>query len=74
MYFGGFRREARLERGFTGHEHIRQFNLINMNARLYDPRIGKFFSPDNVISSPENPQDYNRYSYAHNNPLIYTDP
>ncbi|MGE5480396.1 MAG: SpvB/TcaC N-terminal domain-containing protein [Chloroflexota bacterium] len=63
-----------LERGFTGHEHIRQFNLINMNARLYDPRVGRFLSPDSYIPDPENPQSYNRYSYALNNPLSYTDP
>ncbi|MGE5480034.1 MAG: RHS repeat-associated core domain-containing protein, partial [Chloroflexota bacterium] len=43
-------------RGFTGHEHIRQFNLINMNARLYDPQVGCFLSPDNYITDPENPQ------------------
>ncbi|MGE5479250.1 MAG: RHS repeat domain-containing protein [Chloroflexota bacterium] len=61
-------------RGFTGHEHIRQFNLINMNARLYGPRIGRFLSPDSYIPDPENPQSYNRYSYVLNNPLKYVDP
>ena len=25
-------------RGFTGHEHLPEFDLINMNGRLYDPR------------------------------------
>lgn len=63
-----------IERGFTGHEHIRQFGLINMNARLYDPRIASFLSPDNLLTDPNNPQNYNRYSYALNNPLVYTDP
>lgn len=63
-----------LERGYTGHEHIRQFDLINMNARVYDPLLGCFLSPDNEVTDPENPQNYNRFSYALNNPLIYTDP
>jgi hypothetical protein len=32
-------------RGFTGHEHYPYFKIINMNGRLYDPVIGRFFSP-----------------------------
>ena len=63
-----------LERGFTGHEHILQFGIINMNARIYDPTIASFLSPDNEVTDPENPQNYNRYSYALNNPMRYTDP
>jgi hypothetical protein len=31
-------------------------------------------SPDPVLQSPGNLQNYNRYSYAMNNPLKYTDP
>ena len=25
------------DRGFTGHEHLDNFDLINMNGRVYDP-------------------------------------
>ncbi len=32
--------------GFTTHEHIDEMNLINMNARIYDPLIGCFISVD----------------------------
>ena len=63
-----------LDRGYTGHEHLPQFDLINMNGRMYDPIIGRFLSPDNYVADATNPQDYNRYSYARNNPLKYTDP
>ncbi|MBR3987159.1 MAG: hypothetical protein IKK04_08395 [Bacteroidales bacterium] len=28
-------------RGFTGHEHYDRFGIINMNARLYDPVLGR---------------------------------
>ena len=28
-----------LGRGYTGHEHLPWFGLVNMNARLYDPEI-----------------------------------
>lgn len=63
-----------LYRGFTGHEHLDQFGLINMNARLYDPVLAKMISPDNFVNGAFNSQGYNRYSYANNNPLSYVDP
>jgi RHS repeat-associated protein len=49
-------------------------DLYNYGARLYDPIIGRFISPDRIVQAPENPQSLNRYSYCQNNPLIYTDP
>jgi RHS repeat-associated protein len=63
-----------LYRGYTGHEHLDQFGLINMNGRLYDPVLGRLLSPDNYVQNQFGTQDYNRYSYAKNNPLLYTDP
>ena len=45
-----------------------------MNGRIYDPRLGRFLSPDPYVQSPYNSQNYNRYSYCLNNPLKYTDP
>ena len=62
-----------LNRGYTGHEHLPEFGLINMNARLYDPVIGRFISPDPYVQAPLFTQSYNRYSYCLNNPLSYTD-
>ena len=61
-------------RGFTGHEHLEDFALINMNGRLYDPVVGRFLSPDPYVQMPDFTQNFNRYSYALNNPLVYTDP
>jgi RHS repeat-associated protein len=61
-------------RGYTGHEHLPWFGLVNMNGRLYDPAVGSFLSPDNYIQMPDFTQNYNRYGYALNNPLKYTDP
>ena len=63
-----------LTRGYTGHEHWNQFGLIDMNGRFYDPLIGRFLSPDPYVQAPDNPQNFNRYSYCLNNPLKYTDP
>lgn len=63
-----------LHRGYTGHEMLPEFGIINMNGRLYDPVLGRFLSPDNYVQSPYNSQNFNRYSYCLNNPLKYTDP
>ena len=62
-----------LGRGFTGHEHLPSFGLINMNARMYDPVIARFLSPDPYVQEKKNLQNYNSYSYCLNNPLKYTD-
>ena len=62
-----------LGRGYTGHEHLTVFGLINMNARLYDPALGRFLSPDPYVQAPDFSQNFNRYSYCVNNPLKFTD-
>lgn len=60
-------------RGYTGHEHLKEFGLINMNGRMYDPILGRFLSPDPFVQAPDFSQNYNSYSYCLNNPLKYTD-
>ena len=65
---------AWLNRGYTAHEHLRTFALINMNGRMYDPALGRMLSPDNYAGLDGTTQSYNRYSYVQNNPLKYTDP
>jgi hypothetical protein len=45
-----------------------------MNGRVYDPMIGRFLSPDPYVQAPDYSQNFNRYSYALNNPLKFTDP
>lgn len=61
-------------RGYTGHEMLPEFGLINMNGRLYNPDLGRFLSPDNYVQAPDFSQNFNRYSYCLNNPLKYIDP
>ena len=61
-------------RGYTGHEMLDEFALINMNGRVYDPVLGRFIQPDNFVESAGDLQTFNRYSYCRNNPLKYTDP
>ena len=42
-----------LRRGYTGHEMLKNFDIINMNGRLYDPVLGRFFNSDNDVQLPE---------------------
>lgn len=63
-----------IDRGYTGHEHLQSVGLIHMNGRLYDPVIRRFLSPDNFVQDPYNTQNFDRYGYVYNNPLMYSDP
>ncbi|HLD67550.1 MAG TPA: RHS repeat-associated core domain-containing protein [Pseudomonas sp.] len=61
-------------RGFTGHEHLEESNLIHMNGRVYDPALGRFLSSDIVYQDATNAQMFNRYAYGFNSPFSGTDP
>jgi RHS repeat-associated protein len=60
--------------GFTGHEDDEDLGLVNMKGRLYDPKVGRFLTPDPIVSRPRFGQSWNPYSYVLNNPLSYVDP
>ena len=62
------------DRGYTGHEHMTAFGLINMNGRCYDPLTSSFLSVDAYVQDPTSAQAFNRYAYCGHNPLRYTDP
>ena len=66
--------ELGTDRGFTGHEMLDHLGLVHMNARIYDPVIGRFISADSVLQFPDNIQSYDRYQYVLNNPCTFTDP
>ena len=72
--WGNPRGELLCDRGFTGHEHLREFGIINMNGRVYDPLLSMMMSPDEYIQNTDFSQNYNRYAYCFNNPLTYYDP
>jgi len=44
------------------------------HARNYETGFGRFLTPDVLTGSVEDPQSWNRYTYARNNPLKYVDP
>ena len=45
-----------------------------MNGRLYDPLLRRFLNADEHIQDAFNTQNYNKYGYVLNNPLMYNDP
>ncbi|MBL6938546.1 MAG: VCBS repeat-containing protein [Alphaproteobacteria bacterium] len=61
-------------RGYTGHEMLDSVCEINANARVYDPTVGRFMTPDPFVQNPWGAQGLNRYSYVENGPLSATDP
>jgi RHS repeat-associated protein len=72
--------------GFTQKEQDVETGLHYFEARFLFSRVGRFASPDALYAEPQqlptekfalllaNPQKFNLYAYARNNPLIFTDP
>ncbi|MGQ0429579.1 MAG: RHS repeat domain-containing protein [Gammaproteobacteria bacterium] len=60
--------------GYTGHAHDPESGYTYMQARFYDPLVGRFLSTDPIHFQDSNPFTFNRYAYANNNPFRYTDP
>ena len=59
---------------FTGAELDDETGLYFLQARYYDPVLGRFMSPDSLVENHADPQTLNRYSYCSNNPVRYVDP
>ncbi|MBU4487936.1 MAG: VCBS repeat-containing protein [Candidatus Omnitrophica bacterium] len=59
---------------FTGKLFDTSTALYYYGARYYDPELGRFIQPDTIIPYPDDPQSFNRYAYARNNPIRYIDP
>jgi len=60
--------------GYTGHIKDSATGLNYMQARYYDPLIGRFLSIDPVGFSVDMPFMFNRYTYVNNDPLNLWDP
>jgi RHS repeat-associated protein len=58
---------------YTGQRQA-EAGLYFYNARWYDPKTGRFIQADTIIPEPGNPQAWDRYAYANNNPVKYIDP
>jgi RHS repeat-associated protein len=61
---------------FSGKERDAESGLDDFVARYYGNAVGRFSSPDSFLndSHVSEPQSWNEYAYARNNPLRYIDP
>lgn len=59
---------------FTGKELEEGLDLYYFGARYLDAGVGRFTTPDPGPWALENPQTFNRYSYALNGPYRFVDP
>lgn len=60
--------------GYSGHVNDPDSGLVYMQARYYDPTIGRFLSVDPAESKASSPAGFNRFAYANNNPTGNVDP
>ncbi|MHB1058818.1 MAG: RHS repeat-associated core domain-containing protein [Rhodanobacter sp.] len=60
--------------GYTGHVNDPDTGLVYMQARYYDPVTARFLSVDPKAPVAGNAFNFNRYSYANNNPVVNIDP
>jgi RHS repeat-associated protein len=60
----------------SGKERDAETGLDYFGARYYSGAQGRFITPDPLMASAKisNPQTWNRYIYALNNPLLFVDP
>ncbi len=61
---------------FTGKERDTETGNDYFGARFYENNLGRFMSVDPKAASGHtvDPQTWNRYAYARNNPLMFVDP
>ena len=76
---GGTNEPSLTRMKYTGHERdgtpAESWDTLDyMHARYYSPALGRFLSIDPILGTPSQPQSWNRYAYALNNPLKYVDP
>lgn len=59
---------------FTGQARDGEAGMDYLHARQYQPRTGRFNAVDAIYAGLFDPQQWNRYAYARNNPLRFVDP
>lgn len=60
--------------GYTGHVNDADSGLIYMQARYYDPVVGRFLAADPAGTQPGDITKFGRFGYAAGNPIRFLDP
>jgi RHS repeat-associated protein len=60
--------------GYTGHVEDQDSGLVYMQARYYDPLVGRFLSSDPKTLDAGSLERFGRFSYASDNPVSNIDP
>jgi len=61
------------EKQYTG-QYKAEAGLYFYQSRFYDGSLGRFISPDTLVPDPNLPISWDRYAYAKNNSVNYSDP
>ena len=72
--YGGSVEGEKNDVGYTSHKFDTALDLSYMQARYYDPVIGRFYSNDPVGFMERDVSTFNRYSYVGNDPVNWIDP
>lgn len=59
---------------YCGEYFDAETGTIYLRARYYNPTIGRFISRDSYAGKASDPLSLHRYTYCHNNPILYFDP
>lgn len=60
--------------GFTGGTLDAWSGLLYLNARYYNPALGRFVSADPIVQNALDPISWSPYAYCRDNPTTYVDP
>lgn len=58
---------------YSGYIYDEEVNYYYLQSRMYDPTEARFLQEDTYTGDIKDPLSLNRYTYCHNNPLIYDD-
>jgi len=59
---------------YAGYRYDKETGLYYLQSRYYNPETGRFLTRDTFEGVEEEPLSLNKYAYAHNNPVMHTDP
>ena len=58
---------------YRGYVYDQETGFYYLNSRYYDPAVGRFINPDAAIGQVGNIKGNNMFTYALNNPVMYSD-